>query len=232
MRRGLFTPLYTDSTRERGSSGRRRHPLEPNKAAHVIDQVHHADLRSRARHPNDTDEYAAHPVFLIRKYVLYAGAHPRARGVGSLLALREWMVAGTPTVNAALVALLLELGLHFRRPVGAIGPHLVAGIGLVQNLIELLAIVDGSVGLCVAADDLVLAVDADVVLVAVEALVVLFGPACVLILLRVLSGIFFPTFGRLARFDRFVLFPGVVLLGRVDDGGTTICPPRAMYPFA
>jgi len=86
-------------------------------------------------------------------------------------------------MNPALVALLLELGLHLRRPVGAIGPHLVAGIGLVQNLIELLAIVDRGVGLRIAANDLVLTVDADVVLVAVEALVILLGPARVLILL-------------------------------------------------
>jgi hypothetical protein len=75
------------------------------------------------------------------------------------------MVAGTPTMNPALVALLLELGFHLRRSVGTIGPHFVAGIGLIQNLIELLAIVHGGVGLGVAADDLVLAVDADVVLV-------------------------------------------------------------------
>src|SRR5215475_330828 len=223
MWRGLFTPLYTDSTRERDSGGRRR-PLEPNKAAHVVDQVHHADLRSRARHPNDTDEYAAHPVFLIRKYVFDTGAHSRARGVGGLLALRESMVADTPTMNPTLVALLLELGFRLRRPVGTIGPHLVAGIGLVQNLIELLAIVDGGVGLGIAANDLVLAIDADVVLVAVEALVILLGPAGVLILLRILGRHFVPPLRRLAGFDRLVLFPGVVLLGRVDDGGINNLP--------
>src|SRR5499427_6636113 len=97
--------------------------------------------------------------FLIRKYVLDASAHPRARGVGGLLALRERMVAGTPTMNPVLVALLLELGFHLRRPVGAVGPHLVAGIGLIQNLIELLAIVNGGVGLGIAANNLALAVD-------------------------------------------------------------------------
>src|SRR4030095_8402323 len=230
MRRGPFTPLNTDSTRERDSTGRRR-PLQPNEAAHVINQVHHADLHSRTCHADGTHEYATHPVFLIRKYVLDAGAHPRARGVGSLLALREWMVAGTPTMNPALVALLLELGFHLRRPVGTIGPHLVASIGFVQNLIELLAIVDGGVGLCGAAEGLVVAVDVRSALVAVEALVVLLGPACVLILLRVLSGLFFPTFGGLARFDRFVLFPGVVLLGRVDGVGSDNLPATGDVPL-
>ena len=139
------------------------------------------------------------------------------------------MVADTPTMNPALVALLLELGFRLRRPVGTIGPHLVAGIGLVQNLIELLAIVDGGVGLGIAANDLVLAIDADVVLVAVEALVVLLGPACVLILLRVLGRIFFPPLRRLARFDRLVLFPGVVLLGRVDDGTSLMTGAPTRY---
>src|SRR5262249_4280414 len=230
MRRGAFSPLYTDSTPGRDSTWRRP-PPQPNEAAHVINQVHHADLHGRTCHADGTHEYATHPVFLIRKYVLYAGAHPRARGVGSLLALREWMVAGTPIMNPALVALLLELGFHLRRPVGTIGPHLVASIGFVQNLIELLAIVDGSVGLCVAADDLVVAVAVDVGLVAVEALLGLFGSASVLILLRVLSGLFFPPLRRFARFDRCVLFPGVVLLGRVDDGGIDNLPATGDVPL-
>src|SRR5262249_879683 len=73
--------------------------------------------------------------------------------------------------------------------------------GFVQNLIELLAIVDGSVGLGITANDLVVAVDADVVLVAIEALVVLLGPARVLILLRILGRLFSPPLRRLARFD-------------------------------
>src|SRR5262249_56124714 len=93
----------------------------------------------------------------------------------------------------------------------------VAGIGVVQNLIELLAIVDGGVGLGIAANDLVLAIDADVVLVAVEALVILLGPAGVLILLRILGRLFVPPLRRLAVFDRLVLFPFVLLLRRVDD---------------
>src|SRR5262245_23247149 len=70
----------------------------------------------------------------------------------------------------------------------------------------------------VAADQLVLAVDADVVLVAVEALVVLLGPARVFVLLRILGSLFLPTLRRLTRLDRLVLFAGVVLLGRADDG--------------
>src|SRR5262249_36836276 len=44
----------------------------------------------------------------------------------------------------------LELRFSFRRPIGAVGPHLVAGVGLVQDLIKLLAVVNGRVGLGIA----------------------------------------------------------------------------------
>src|SRR3974377_1757588 len=105
LRRRPLTQLNTDSTHILNSTGRRR-PLQPNEAAHIIDQVHHADLHGRTRHTDGTYEYAAHPVFLIRKYVLYAGAHPRAPGVGDLLALREGMVAGTPAMISCLFSRL------------------------------------------------------------------------------------------------------------------------------
>src|SRR5262245_13253758 len=120
-------------------------------------------------------------------------------------------------MDAAPVALFLELRLSFCRPVGAIGPHLIAVFGLVQDLLKLLAFVNGRVGLGISPNNLVLAVDADVVLVAVEAFLVLLRPACVLIFLRILGRLLIPTLGRLARFDRLVLVTGVVLLGRVDE---------------
>src|SRR5215475_5078037 len=71
LRRRPSTQLNTDSTHILNSTGCRR-PLQPNETAHVINQVHHADLRSRTCHADGTHEYATHPVFLIRKYVLYA----------------------------------------------------------------------------------------------------------------------------------------------------------------
>ena len=69
------------------------------------------------------------------------------------------MVAGAAAMDAALVAPLLEPGFDLRRPVGAVAPHLVAGVGLVQHLIELLAVVDGGIRLGIAAHELVLAVE-------------------------------------------------------------------------
>ena len=81
------------------------------------------------------------------------------------------MVAGAAAMDAAPVALFLELRFSFCRPVGAVGPHLVAGVGLVQDLIKLLAVVNRRVGFGIAPNDLVLVVDTDVVLVAVEAFI-------------------------------------------------------------
>src|SRR5262245_1742256 len=129
------------------------------------------------------------------------------------------MVAGPAAMDAALVALRLERLFALDRPVGAVGPHLVAGVGLVQHLIELLAVVHRGIRLGVAADQLVLAVDADVVLVAVEALAVLLGPAGILVLLRSPGRLVLPALGRLAGLDRLVLFAAVVLPGRADNGG-------------
>src|SRR5262245_34308006 len=129
------------------------------------------------------------------------------------------MVAGAAAMDAALVAPRLQLGLARRRSVGAVGPHLVAGVGLVQQLVELLAVVHRGVGLGPAADQLVLAVDADVVLVAVVALVVLLGPARILVLLRSLGRLVLPALGRPAGLDRRVLLAAVVLLGCADNGG-------------
>jgi hypothetical protein len=137
------------------------------------------------------------------------------------------MITGAATMDAALVTLLLKPGFRLYRPVGAVGPHLVAGIGFIQHLIELLAVVHGGIRLGVAADQLVLAVDTNVVLVAVEVLLVLLGPAGVLVFLGILGWLLLPTIWRLARFDRLILFAGVALLGRVDNGGVDdLATPR------
>ena len=98
--------------------------------------------------------------------------------------MRQRMIAGAAAIDAAPVAFLLELGFALSRTVGAVSPHLVAGVGFVRDLIELLAVVDGGIRLRITANELVLAVDADVILVSVEALLVLLGPARVLVLSR------------------------------------------------
>src|ERR1035438_6720162 len=120
-------------------------------------------------------------------------------------------------MDAALVALRLELGLDLGRAVGAVGPHLGSGVGLVQHIIELLAVVHARIRLRVPADELVHAVDANVVLVAVEALVALLGPARILVFLGILGRLVLPALRRLAGLDRLILAPAVALHGRGHD---------------
>src|SRR5947207_15565865 len=108
-------------------------------------------------------------------------------------------------MDAALHAPGLELVLDLGRAVGAVGPHLAAGVVRIQNVVELLAVVRRGVGGSPLADDLVRLVDADVVLVAVEALTVLLGPARILVLLRVLGGFLLPILRRFAGLDSLVL---------------------------
>src|SRR5262245_27482036 len=99
--RSSFAQRYTDSTRVLSSSGCSRHPLKLDKAAHVVDQVHQPKS-SRGRAPCRWCARACRPC--------HAWADPRARGVGSLLALAKGVVASTAAMNAALVAFRLELG--------------------------------------------------------------------------------------------------------------------------
>src|SRR5258705_4754456 len=130
-------------------------------------------------------------------------------------------------MDAALVASRLQLGLDLGRAVGAVGPYIGSGVGLVQHIIEHLAVVHARVRLRVPADELVRAVDANVVLVAVEALVVFFGPARILVFLGILGWLLMPALRRLAGLDRLVLAPAVVLHGRgYDRGIDDLAPAR------
>jgi len=98
-------------------------------------------------------------------------------------------------MDAALQALGRKPRLDLRRAVGAVGPDLLAGVGLIKELLELLAVVDAGVGRVPLTDDLVRLIDADVVLIA-------------LVLLR-------QTCNRLFRFDR-----GLVQHGQRSSAAT------------
>jgi hypothetical protein len=81
-----------------------RHPFKTNEAAHVVDEVRHSDFAPRADDADGAHEFGSHAVLLISKYMLDAGAHLRARGIGGLLRLTEFAIAIGPTMNAALQA--------------------------------------------------------------------------------------------------------------------------------
>src|SRR5262245_47845056 len=109
--RSSFAQRYTDCTRVLSSSGCSRHPLKLDKAAHVVEQVHQPKS-SRGRAPCRWCARACRPCRSLDPQTRVRRVRgPRARGVGSLLALAKGVVASTAAMNAALVAFRLELGL-------------------------------------------------------------------------------------------------------------------------
>src|SRR5467141_3762978 len=160
-----------------------------------------------------------HRVLLVAEYVLDTRAHPRARRVRRLLALRQRTIACGAPVDTALQALLLQARLDLDRAVGAVRPDLLAGVGEVEHIVQLLTVVHGRVRRIPFADQLVRLVHADMVLVAVEALVVLLRPARVRVLLRILGRLLLPSLRCLAGLDRLVLLLRVALLGHRHNRG-------------
>src|SRR6266516_7527853 len=118
---------------------------------------------------------------------------------GRLRAARRWI--------RPLQALLRQARLDLERAVGAVRPDLLAGVGEVEHIVQLLTVVHGRVRRIPFADQLVRLVHADMVLVAVEALVVPLRPACVVVLLGILGRLLLPSLRRLAGLDRLVLLP-------------------------
>src|SRR6516165_11641112 len=92
------------------------------------------------------------------------------------------MVAPTASMNPALVTAGPEFGLDLGRPISAVGEHIIAGVALVQQPIQLLALVHGRIGHRIMPDQLVLGVRVHMVLVAEEAAAMLLGPARIAVL--------------------------------------------------
>ena len=72
----------------------------------------------------------------VAEHVLAPGAYPRAGGVALLLARRQRMVARAAAVDAAFIATLGKVFLRRGRAIGAVGPHLGAGIAGVNGRID------------------------------------------------------------------------------------------------
>jgi hypothetical protein len=68
------------------------------------------------------------------------------------------MIAPTASMNPAVVTAGPEFGLGLGRPISAVGEHIIAGVALVQQPIQLLAIVHGRIGHGIMPDQLVLGV--------------------------------------------------------------------------
>src|SRR3954463_2168598 len=76
------------------------------------------------------------------------------------------MVAPTASMNPTVVTTGPEFGLDLNRSISAVSEHIIAGVARVQQLIQLLAVVHGSIGHGIMPDQLVLGVRVHMVLVA------------------------------------------------------------------
>src|SRR3954463_11513164 len=87
------------------------------------------------------------------------------------------MVAPTASMNPTVVTTGPEFGLDLGRSISAVSEHIIAGVALVQQPIQFLAVVHGRIGHRIMPDQLVLGVRVHMVLVAEEAAATLLGPA-------------------------------------------------------
>src|SRR5258708_32510250 len=103
------------------------------------------------------------------------------------------MVAWAAWMNSNVVSTGDEFGLDLGGPISAVGEHIIAGVALVQQPIQLLAVVHGRIGHGIMPDQLVLGVRVHMVLVAEEAAAMLLGPARIAVLLPHFGGFLLPT---------------------------------------
>src|SRR4051812_3644732 len=102
------------------------------------------------------------------------------------------MVAPTASMNPTVVTASPEFGLGLGRPISAVGEHIIAGVPLVQQPIQLLTVVHGRIGHGIMPDQLVLGVRVHMVLVAEEAAAMLLGPTRIAVLLPQLGALLLP----------------------------------------
>src|SRR3954447_22944952 len=102
------------------------------------------------------------------------------------------MVAPTASMNPTVVTTGPEFGLDLGRSISAVSKHIIAGVARVQQPIQLLAVVHGSIGHGIMPDQLVLGVRVHMVLVAEEAAAMLLGPARIAVLLPHFGGLLLP----------------------------------------
>src|SRR3954453_20135957 len=134
------------------------------------------------------------------------------------------MVAPTASMNPTVVSTGPEFGLDLGRPISAVGEHIIAGVALVQQPIQLLAVVHGRIAHGIMPDQLVLGVRVHMVLVAEEAAAMLLGPARIAVLLPQLGGLLLPPCRCAASPQLVVLVTTVPLRRHRHDTGIDDLP--------
>lgn len=103
--------------------------------------------------------------------------------------------------------------------ISAVGPHGACGIGRIEQIIELLAVMHRSVGHAIAPHQLMPPVDTHVIFVTKVGVPVLLCPAGVLVLLAVLSRLLLSFLRGFARLHRRIVIARVALARCRNDGG-------------
>src|SRR5438067_7592188 len=160
--------------------------------------------------------------------MLDASAYPALCVVRSHLRQRQRMVAPTASMNLTVVTAGPEFGVDLGRPISAVGEHIIAGVALNQQPIQLLAVVHGRIGHGILPDQLVLGVRVHMVFVAEELRPCFLVQRASRSFCRTLAGFCFHLAGvRPACSSAFSsrLFRCV---GTGTILASMICPPRAM----
>src|SRR5262245_50424158 len=131
-------------------------------------------------------------------------------------------------MNPTVVTTGPEVGLDLGRPISAVGEHIIAGVALIQQPIQLLAVVHGRIGDSIMPDQLVLGVPVHMVLVTEEAAAMLLDPARIAVLLPQLGGLLLPLCRCAPSLQLGVLVTTVPLRRPRPILASMICPPRAM----
>ena len=190
---------------------------------------HHGHGYRSAGLTNGANELAAHVAHLC-KGVLHPGSGLGNARVALLPACAQGLVLLGLALDVFTPAQRLE---HLAAPcagVALVGIDITAGVVLVQDFIEVPAVVlAGGAGEDFA-DELVLHIHVDAELVAVVALAVLFGLGGVQVFLPALG--LAPVLGGLALRQLFFLFLGEVLDGSGHQGGVDDLPAACNEPVA
>src|ERR1700716_2985551 len=186
-------------------------PPQRHKAANVVVQVLQANLGARPHDADRAHDPTTRRGLLSSEHMFDAGANFAPIAVCFRLRVGERVVASAALMMTALEAPGSKLRLDLCRAIGAVGEHLRRRVALVQEPIQLLAVVDRRIGHLVAPDQLVLGIRIHVVLVPEKTLAVLLRPARVAILLAQFGRLVVPRLRYPSGLHRRVLVTTVAL---------------------
>ena len=182
----------------RASEGLDSSLLEAHQPLQVVAGGHHRHRKVRSRLADRTDQLATHLIDGY-KHVLDPGARLGDAMVAALLTLGQPFVALALPLDLIAIAMLLEPALPIRTGVAPVCIDITTGVRLVDDRVEVLAVVGAGRARFDVADDLVLLVDVDRELVFEVVPAVLLRPSGIGVLLPSLGGL--PVSGHQCRID-------------------------------